>query len=177
MLTLAAIDWSSLIVKAVASAIVTGTAGILWLRGSGVIADWVAQRRGEIRGQWFAVLPEIGDAPERIDAVRIRQRGQRLVGHIKRIRPPTRTGKWRMVGYVHGSVVVCVFHTKTPGNDPSSYGVICVHRVPGHGAQGVYCGYYTRPEFEPFDRFVDGSLATRPIIWQRTHPDAERYEP
>jgi hypothetical protein len=170
------IDLGSLLVKAVISVIVAAIIGAIWLRSSNALTDWITLRRGEIGGQWFGVLLETGDVTERIDTYRIRQRGQRLVGHIKRLRPSDRKGKWRLVGYVHGNVVVCLFHTKTPGNDPSSYGVICVHRVPGYGEEGVYRGYYTRPEFEPFERFLNGSIATRPIILQRIHPDTKRYD-
>ncbi len=172
----AALDLGSLFAKAVLSVVITGVIGFVWLRSSTAMADWINLRRGEMGGKWFGLLLEIGDAPERIDAYRVRQRGQRLVGHIERMRPSGRKGKWRMVGYVHGNVVVCLFYTKTPGNDPSSYGVICLHRVPGYGDDGVYRGYYTRPEFEPFDRFVDGSIATRPIVWQRIHPDVKRFD-
>ena len=176
MLTLADLELGSLLGKAVLSVIVAAILGVIWVKFSGTIKDLLAQRRGEIRGHWFGILPQVGDAPERIDKYRLRQRGQRLSGDIQRVRPNGRKGKWKISGYMHGSVVVCVFHTKTPGNDPSSYGVICVHRVPGLGEEGLYRGYYTRPEFEAFERFREGSLTTRPIIWQRKHPDEKRYE-
>lgn len=170
---LAFLDFGSLLAKAIVSAIVTAALGVAWVRSSRVVGDWFSQWGGEMRGKWYGVLPEIGDVPQRIDTYRIHQRGQRLVGHIERIRPNGRKGKWRLVGYVHGTVVVCLFYTKTPSKDPSSYGVICVHRVPGQSEDGAYRGYYTRPEFEPFERFLDGSIATRPIIWQRVHPDEQ----
>lgn len=170
-MTLSFLDLGSLLGKAILSAVVTAVVGVAWVRSSDAIKDWFARRGGEMQGKWYGVLPTVGDAPQRIDSYEIRQRGQKLVGHIERIRPNGREGKWRLVGYVHGTVVVCLFYTKTPSKDPSSYGVICVHRVPGPSEDGAYRGYYTRPEFEPFQHFVDGSLATRPIIWQRAHPD------
>jgi hypothetical protein len=176
MLIPAGLDIGSLLGKATLSVIIAAILGVIWVKFSSRTKDWLAQRRGEIRGDWFGILPEVGNAPERIDEYRIRQRGQRLMGEIHRIRPDGRKGKWKISGYMHGSVVVCVFHTTTPGNDPSSYGVICVHRVPGLGEESLYRGYYTRPEFEAFERFREGSLTTRPIIWQRKHPDQMRYD-
>jgi hypothetical protein len=172
-LTLALLDLGSVVVKAVASAIVASAIGVAWARSSHAMADWFSQRGGELRGKWYGILPAVGEAPDRIDSYRIHQRGQKLTGHIERIRPNGRKGKWRLVGYVHGTVVVCLFYTKTPGKDPSSYGVICVHRVPNSNEDGAYQGYYTRPEFEPFANFVSGGIATRPITLQRRHPDEQ----
>jgi hypothetical protein len=175
-LILAFLNFGSVLAKAIFSTIVAAAVGLAWARSSRAAKDWFLQRGGEMQGEWYGLLSAIGDAPERIDTYRIHQRGQKLTGHIERIRPAGRKGKWRLVGYVHGPVVVCLFYTKTPGKDPSSYGVICVHRVPGPSEDGAYQGYYTRPEFEPFDNFLNGSLGTRPITWQRVHPDECRQK-
>lgn len=172
MPVLSTLDWTSLIVGAALSGLVASVGGALWLRSSGIVVDWFS-RRGELRGTWYGVLPAYENAPERVDVYRIRQRGGRLSGHVKRIKPHGRDGKWRIVGYVHGNVVVCVFHTTIPAVDASSYGVICVHREPNHGTATTYHGYYTRPDFEPYENFLDGSLSTRPFTWQRDHPDGK----
>jgi hypothetical protein len=175
-MTLAFLEIGSVVAKAIISAAVVGIAGFFWARSRTAFMDWLTLRRGEVHGKWYGILPAVGDTPERIDTYRVRQRGQTLVGNIKRIRPSDREGQWKLVGYVHGPVIVCVFYTKTPGVDPTSYGVICAHRVPNLGEEGVYRGYYTRPEFEKYERFVDGDLTTRPFIWQRIDPDQKRYE-
>jgi hypothetical protein len=86
------------------------------------------------------------------------------------VRPVGRRGKWRFKGYIHGNVVVCVFYTTTPKEDPSSYGVISVHREPPGSGRG-YRGYYTRPDFEPLSGFTTDGLARRPIAWQRENPE------
>ncbi len=167
----AAINWPSIAIGAVASVLGAGIGGFIWSRGVvGVAGNWFSSRRGEIRGTWYAILEPFDPDPKRVDKMHVRQRGQRVFGTIERVRPPARRGKWRFSGYVHGNVVVCVFYTTTPKEDPTSYGVIAVHREP-KGSGGGYRGYYTRPDFEPLSSFTSDGLPRRPIAWQREHPD------
>lgn len=170
MIVLAAINWPSIVIGAVASVLAAGILGLIWTRGAGAAGSWLSQRHGEIRGTWYGILDPFESDPKRVDKMRIRQRGQRVYGTIQRVRPPSRRGKWRFSGYIHGNVVICVFWTTTPKEDPTSYGVITVHREPT-GSGGGYRGYYTRPDFEPFRNFITRGLPRRPIAWQREHPD------
>jgi hypothetical protein len=172
----ALIEWSNVLLGAGISAAFAIAIGGVWVRGTGVVGGWFLERRGEIRGTWYEILAPCDDKPERIDIVKLHQRGQRIHGHIERLRPE-KTGsnaKWRFAGYVHGNVVVCVFFTTTPKNDPSSYGVINMHRDPAH-PDALYRGYYTRPDFAPYEEFVGEGISRRPISWQREHPDTCRY--
>jgi hypothetical protein len=163
-----AIDWTGVLVGAGISAVLALAIGALWTSGRGAVLSWYLLRRGEIRGVWYEILEPYEDKPRRVDKVKVRQRGQRIFGHIERLRPRGH-GKWRFAGYVHGNVVVSVFFTTTPKKDPSSYGVINMYRDPSH--EGRYCGYYTRPNFASFEAFVGSGLPRMPIVWQRQRPE------
>jgi hypothetical protein len=171
---LAAVDWASILVGALVSAVAGLLLAAVWLRGTVALSGWFRQRYGEVRGKWYSTLSPFDDSPERVDEMLVRQRGPRIWGTIERVRPGGHKGKWRFRGYTHGNVVVCVFYT-TFMNDPSSYGVICVHRDPRQ--PGTYRGYYTRPDFEGYEKFLpDGDgLSRRPIVWTRQDPRADHH--
>jgi hypothetical protein len=63
----------------------------------------------------------------------------------------------------------------TPKNDPSSYGVINMHRDSDH-PDALYRGCYTRPDFAPYEQFIGEGISPRPIIWQREHPDTRCFQ-
>lgn len=168
----AAISWPSVVLGSFLSVLLGALLRALWLKTSGAMGGWYA-KRGEIRGTWYAILGAYEGSPERIDKMTVRQRGQRLSGQIRRMRPAGNQQSWKFVGYIHGNAVVVVFYTTSPKEDPTSYGAINVHRDPSKPGL-VYRGYYTRPDFEPYEAFVGGGLRRRPIVWQRPNPDAER---
>lgn len=176
----AVVQWDSVLIGACVSVVIGGVLRALWRRGSGAFVDRLMRRHGEIRGEWFAILPEFVDREgnaqvERIDHMVIRQRGQRLFGQIRRVRPRSDDGKerrWQLYGYTHGNTVVCLFYTLSPQSDPTSYGAINVHRDPAR--RDVYRGFYTRPDYDPYKNFTEKGLARRPIVWQRPDPNDRR---
>jgi hypothetical protein len=84
----------------------------------------------------------------------IRQRAQVLSVSIRRYEPrPERGRRWRMNAYLHGNVLIGVFDTTAPRNDPSSYGATGLHDI------------------------LAGNAERRPILWQQVRPEARSFWP
>lgn len=138
---------------------------------------WLASWRGEFRGTWYEIVPAWRDQPERIDRLKVRQRGQRITVSAQRLRPggAEQGRRWRMTGYVHGNVLVGIFHITTPNVDASSFGTFTLHRDSSVKESSVWRGTYVRPDSEPLEVIVAGNQPQRPIVWQRAHPDQRPY--
>lgn len=155
----------------VATAVI-GAAVTLLLQGiiSAVLAVYQS-RNGEFAGQWYSVIPPAAGDVERRDAIRVRQRGLKLSIVAKRYMPPAEKGRvWKMAGYCHGNVLVAVFFTTTPRRDPTSYGVITLHRDSATRGANVWRGNYLRPGLADLESMVRGRLPEHPIIWQQERP-------
>jgi hypothetical protein len=158
------------------SALLGAAAGLLLQAfGFGFIALREYTRR-EFAGRIYAILPPSGGKNERIDRMWIRQRGQRIQGNIKRISPPSERGRqWKMTGYTHGNLIVATFSTTAPRLDPSSYGVIVLHRDPKVTDCGVWRGYYVRPDLYGLAAVDSAELTRYPYVWQQLDPGIRNY--
>ena len=133
-------------------------------------------KNGEFAGQWYSVVPPVRGNVERRDTIRVRQRGLKLSIVAKRYMPAAEKGQlWRMTGYCHGNVLVAVFYTRTPRRDPTSYGVLTLHR--DHTVQGanVWKGYYLRPDLASLEAINRGEVPRYPIVWQQVDPEEQNY--
>jgi len=130
----------------------------------------------EFAGKLYAVLPPSGGKMERQDRMRIRQKGQRITGSIKRIRPHAERGyRWKMNGYSHGNTIVAVFFTMAPRKDSSSYGVMVMHRDPDIKECAVWKGYYVRPDLYGLESIKKADVARHLLVWQQVDPARTNY--
>jgi hypothetical protein len=132
--------------------------------------------RQEFSGTVYAVLPPSGGKAERIERMRIRQHRQRIQVRIRRVSPPQERGRrWKMVGYTHGNLIVGTFSTLAPRIDPSSYGVIVLHRDPTVTECGVWRGYYVRPDLYGIEAITSADSTRYPLVWQQVNPEVRNY--
>jgi hypothetical protein len=156
----------TLVISILASAI----AGALLTELVRVADRWATARGSEMTGEWFQVIPEWDGDPPRHDHLSIKQTGHRLEIEARRLRPHgERARRWKIDGYLHGNVLVAVFYTLVPKEDPSSYGVIVLHRDRING-KAVWSGTYARPDRDSLATVQEGAFEQRPIIWQRDDP-------
>lgn len=156
----------TLVISILASAI----AGALLAEAVRVADRWVTARGSEMTGEWFQVIPEWEGDPPRHDRLSVKQSDHRLEIEARRLRPHgERARRWRITGYLHGNVLVAVFYTLVPKEDPSSYGVIIMHRDRING-KAVWRGTYARPDRDNLATIQSGALERRPIVWQRDDP-------
>lgn len=145
----------------------------------GVAAGFIAIRqytRQEFSGTIYGILPPSGGKGERVEKMRIRQRGQRIQVRIRRISPSREAGRhWKMTGYTHGNLIVGTFSTIDPRVDPSSYGVMVLHRDPEIKECGVWRGYYIRPDLYGIKAVTTADVARYPIVWQQISPAIHNY--
>jgi hypothetical protein len=135
-------------------------------------------RAGEFSGRWYAVLPASGGKPERRETMRIRQHGHVLSVSIRRYAPLLEQGRrWRMTAYLHGNVLIGVFYTTAPRNDPSSYGAIVLHRDYDTRDAIVWRGYYVRPDATGLHDILAGNAERHPILWQQVRPETRSFWP
>jgi hypothetical protein len=144
-----------------------------------LVAGIVAARqysRQEFSGTVYAILPPSGGKGERIEKMRIRQHGQRIQVKIRRISPAEEAGRrWKMMGYTHGNLIVGTFTTLDPRTDPSSYGVMVLHRDPEIKECGVWRGYYVRPDLYGIEAITAADVARYPLIWQQLNPGFRNF--
>ena len=133
-------------------------------------------RVGEFTGDWYAILPASGGKTERRELMHVRQRRQVLRVRIERYFPPEESGrKWKMLAYLHGNILIGVFHTTAPKNDPSSYGAIVLHRDSLVKDCSVWRGYYARPDSNSLQEIISGNVERHPIVWQHISPERHSY--
>jgi len=151
-----------------------GAAVTLTLQGVLTLLTFLKESRGgEFSGVWFGVLPASGGKTDRHERMVIRLRGNAFHATIRRISPRSEAGrKWLMRGYVHGNVLVAEFHTTAPKMDPSSYGVLVLHRDPNKKDAIVWRGYYERPDSNNMSEVVNFEVERHPLSWQRIDPQS-----
>lgn len=143
--------------------------------GAGLVALHQYTRQ-EFSGTIYAILPPSGGKAQRIEKMRVRQHGQRIQVKIKRISPPSEQGRhWKMAGYTHGNLIVGTFSTTAPRIDPSSYGVIVLHRDPNVKECGVWRGYYVRPDLYGIQAITTADITRYPLIWQQMNPAIRNF--
>lgn len=130
----------------------------------------------EFSGRMYQILPAFASNGERIDKVRIRQRGAKLTGTIRRISPSEEVKrKWCFAGYYYGETVVVVFYTKVLRIDPASFGVMVLRRDHDIRDCGVWRGFYARPKYEGTGPPNGPGVSNNPIVWQRINPSIKNY--
>jgi hypothetical protein len=151
---------------------ILGAAVTLAVQGVVAFVNYLRETRaGEFSGIWFGILPASGGKPERHEKMTIRVRRNAFRASIRRIAPLSEVGRqWRMQGYVHGNVLVAFFYTTSPRIDPSSYGIIALHRDPTRKDAILWRGYYERPDANTMAEVVSFNVERHPLVWQRERP-------
>jgi hypothetical protein len=131
---------------------------------------------GEFTGRWYAILTPSGAKGERREVMRVKQHGQVLQISIRRYSPPEEVGRrWKMLAYCHGNILIGVFYTIVPKQDPSSYGAILLHRDRSVTECSVWRGYYVRPNGNSLDQIMRADVERHPLVWQQVKPELRSY--
>lgn len=130
------------------------------------IRSALSRSGGELSGKWKQVIPPSSSKPyQRVDEVRVGQRGARLVALCRRIEPfEERDRSWHMRGYLSGNETVIVFWPKRGNPDGTSFGTIVLHRSSDQ-PEASWSGYYARPALGQTTSKTNSPQL--PLVWER----------